>query len=215
MSSVELSRLAIFPLPDVQLFPHALLPLHVFEPRYRELVRDCMAGDRVLAVASLQPGYEENYAGRPSVRAVCGVGRVVAHDPFPDGRSNILLRGIGRARIVSEWPAESAYRLVRAEPLDDVAPAGVDLSEPIRTLVTLADQLALRLPSGQEVLRELARSQTEAGPLADVLASALVTDANDRQALLEELDVRRRVETLTAHLGTVLSRFAKPSGPAN
>jgi Lon protease-like protein len=215
MSSAEWAALPIFPLPGVQLFPHALLPLHVFEPRYRDLVRDCMAGDRMMAVATLEPGFEKNYDERPSVRLVCGVGRVIAHDLLADGRSNILLRGSARARIVEELPPERAYRLVHAAALDDVYPAGVDLGEPTRTLVTLADQLALRLPSGTAVLRELARSQREAGPLSDVLAAALVTDPDDRQALIEMTDVRRRVETLTAHLGTVLARFVGPRGPAN
>jgi uncharacterized protein len=79
--------LPIFPLPAVQLFPHALLPLHVFEPRYRELVRDCMAGAQLMGLPLLQPGYEARYHERPAVHAVCGVGRVIAHDPLPDGRS--------------------------------------------------------------------------------------------------------------------------------
>jgi Lon protease-like protein len=92
MSSAELAVVSIFPLPQVALFPHAILPLHVFEPRYREMVRDCLAGDRKMAVASLAPGYEATYHERPAVRAVCGVGELVAHEALADGRSNILLR---------------------------------------------------------------------------------------------------------------------------
>jgi uncharacterized protein len=214
-SASALLRLAIFPLPNVQLFPHALLPLHVFEPRYRELVRDCMAGDQVMAVAALEPGFEERYHERPSVRAVCGVGRVIAYDPQSDGRSNILLRGFTRARIVEELPPEHAYRLVRAEALEDLYHPGADLGGAVSTLLVLADQLAARLPSGTETLRTLARSQREPGALADVLAAALVTEPDERQALLENVDVAERVEALNAHLGAVLARFARSDGPAN
>src|SRR5262245_16374763 len=99
MSSAEtlLPRLVpIFPLPEVQLFPSAILPLHVFEPRYRELVRDCLDGEPMLAVATLEPGYELNYHARPAVKPICGVGRLIRHEALPDGRSNIVLRGLGR-----------------------------------------------------------------------------------------------------------------------
>src|SRR6185369_8808617 len=96
--------LPIFPLPRVQLFPHALLPLHVFEPRYRDMVRDAMAGPRLIAVAALEPGFEADYHGRPAVRAVVGVGEVIGHEALEDGRCNILLRGVARARIDTELP---------------------------------------------------------------------------------------------------------------
>jgi Lon protease-like protein len=210
-----MSLVSIFPLPQVTLFPHALLPLHVFEPRYRDLLRDCMSGDKRMAIASLQPGYEAQYHGRPSVRPVCGLGVVVAHEELPDGRSNILLRGIGRMRILEELPPEHSYRVVRYQPLDDDYPAVLDRTSAQRELVLLCDQLALRLPSGGETLRELVRSQTDPGPLSDVLAAALVTEATDRQELLETLDVAARVKRVLGEVAEILTRFADHSGPAN
>jgi hypothetical protein len=207
--------LPIFPLPSVQLFPHALLPLHVFEPRYRALVRDAVAGAQLIAMPSLLPGYEADYDGRPAVRPVCGVGRVVAFDPLPDGRSNILLEGVARLRITDELPPEHLYRVVRADRLADVYPADDPLDDEKRTLVLLADQLSMRLPEGGETLRTLARSQPEAGAICDVLAAALLTDGGERQELLEELDVQRRLQRMTEHLGTMLARFADHHGPAN
>ncbi len=207
----------IFPLPQVQLFPHALLPLHVFEPRYRELVRDCTApdGGQLIAMVTLQPGFGERYHERPPVLPVCGVGRVIAHDPLPDGRSNVLLRGTTRARVAEELPAAHSYRLVRLEALEDQYRAGYDFTSAQRTLVLLADQLAVRLPSGTETLRGLARSQTEPGALADVLGAALITEPADRQLLLETLDVAARVEQVTGQLGVLVARFADHQGPAN
>jgi Lon protease-like protein len=217
MSSAErtFDRLPIFPLSNVQLFPHALLPLHVFEPRYRELVRDCLAGDRLMAVAALEPGFESEYEGRPPVKPICGVGQMIGHDLLADGRSNILLRGLSRVRILEELPAERSYRLVRAVALDDDVPADFDLAPALHALVVLTDELAHRLEDGGDLLRALARSQTSPGALVDVLTAALVAEADQRQTLLETRDVRRRVETVTTHLGAVLARLSRSTGQLN
>jgi Lon protease-like protein len=209
------SKLPIFPLPGVQLFPHALLPLHVFEPRYRDMVRDAMAGERLIAIASFEPGYEANYHGRPAVRPIVGVGAVVGHEPLGEGRANIVLRGLARARIERELPPDQSYRLVDAAVVDDRVADGFDDNAARDTLVLLADQLALRLPSGGETLRELARSQPELGALVDVLSAALVTDPDDRQTLLETPDVGARVDRVSGEIATVLTRLSSSDGPSN
>ena len=209
------SRLPIFPLPHVTLFPHALLPLHVFEARYRDLVKHAMAGERLIAIAALEPGFETDYHGRPPVRPVVGVGQVVGHEPLGDGRANIVLRGVTRARIESEHPSAESYRLVDAATLDDRIVTGFDGASARETLVLLADQLALKLPSGGETLRELARSQPQLGALVDVLSAALVTDPDDRQTLLETLDVHARVDRVANEIATVLARLTSSDGPSN
>jgi uncharacterized protein len=208
-------RLPLFPLPRVQLFPNALLPLHVFEPRYRDMVRDALEGARLIAVASLEPGFESDYHGRPAVRAVVGVGEVIDHEPIGDGRYNILLRGIGRARIERELPPRQTYRLVEATELVDVYDSGLDGKGTHETLVLLAEQLARKLPSGGETLRELTRSQSMLGALTDVLGAALVTDPDDRQALLELVDVAGRADRVGSEIATILSRLTSSDGPAN
>jgi Lon protease-like protein len=209
MSSVESGAVVpVFPLPSVQLFPHALLPLHVFEPRYRELVCNCMKGDRRMAIALLEPGYEPHYHERPAIRDVCGVGFVVGHEPLPDGRSNIVLRGLGRARIVEELPPDQAYRVVRLEPMPDRFEASLDRQAATQTLQVLATELAARLPSGSDTLRTLVRSVEDPGALTDVLAAALVTEPSDRQALLETVDVAIRVDALTAFLAETLAQLS-------
>ena len=209
------TRLPIFPLPGVQLFPHALLPLHVFEPRYRDMVRDAMAGERLIAIASFEPGYETNYQGRPAVRPIIGVGAVVGHEALGEGRANIVLRGLARARIERELPPDEKYRVVEAAQLDDRVAAGFDAAAARDTLILLADQLALKLPSGGDTLRELARSQPDLGALVDVLSAALVTDPEDRQALLETVDVAARVDRVSGEIATVLTRLTSSDGPSN
>lgn len=214
----RLTCLPIFPLPSVQLFPHAILPLHVFEPRYRELLNDAMASDRRFAIAVLTDDYDpaEDGSGRqPAVRPVCSVGEVIAHEPLPDGRSNILLHGLGRVRILEELPQSHLYRTVRAVQLADRYPVDVDLAPGQHALVALADQLALRLPEGGDTLRALVRSQPDPAALSDVLAATLVTDPEERQALLENLDVGLRMESVTRAIAEILTRFADLRGPAN
>src|SRR5206468_10763458 len=87
-------RARLFPLPNMVLFPHVVQPLHVFEPRYRQMTADALAGDRLIALTLLQPGWEEEYEARPAVHPVACLGRVVADQLLPDGRYNLLVRGI-------------------------------------------------------------------------------------------------------------------------
>src|SRR5438270_10086042 len=116
--------LPIFPLPDVTFFPHTLLPLHVFEARYRAMVIDALERDRRLAVVKLRPGYEATYAGKPEVHPVAGLGEIVSCERLSTGRYNILLRGESRVRLEQELPSDTLYRLVRARRLADAEPGG-------------------------------------------------------------------------------------------
>src|SRR5437763_9199059 len=92
----------LFPLPNVVLFPHVMLPLHIFEPRYRQMTADALAGDRLLALVLLRPGWEADYEGRPLLHAMACLGKIVADQRLPDGRYNLLLRGLCRGRLVNE-----------------------------------------------------------------------------------------------------------------
>ena len=90
----------IFPLPNVVLFPNVFLPLHIFESRYREMVKDALASDRIIGMVLLQPGYEANYEGRPPVYPVGCAGVITHSEPLPDGRFNIVLHGSNRFRVM-------------------------------------------------------------------------------------------------------------------
>ena len=126
--------LPLFPLPNVVLFPNVFLPLHIFEPRYREMVADALAGDRLIGMVLLRPGWEHDYEGRPPVYPI-GCSGVITHvERLPDGRYNIVLRGLERFRIVEEdhdaqlpprddRAAASSAPLRRRRPRRDPAPA--------------------------------------------------------------------------------------------
>src|SRR4051812_45994789 len=121
--------LPLFPLPNVVLFPNVFLPLHVFEPRYREMIADQLADDRVIGMALLKPGWQSNYEGRPPVFPI-GCSGVITHvERLSDGRYNIVLRGLERFRIIEE-DHERSYRRATIEPLGERA-----LNEDDRTLL--------------------------------------------------------------------------------
>src|SRR6478752_4710027 len=137
-----LTGLPIFPLPNCVLLPGGLLPLHVFEPRYRELTRDCLAGSHLMGVARLRPGYETSYYGRPPVYERFGVGQIICSEELPDGRFALLLRGIARMEIARELPAERTYRQVEARRLEDAAVDPAGAREHHHKLIALCDRLA-------------------------------------------------------------------------
>lgn len=206
----QLSQLPIFPLQRVFLFPSSLLPLYVFEPRYRELTAACLAGGGAMAVATLVPGHEAEYAGRPPVRPIAGAGLVIAHRKNPDGTYNILLQGVARIRIDEELPPERSFREVRASLLPDAAPAGYDGETARRALLALADrlfdQIAGEQPEGAEDLRALCHSQQRPGELTDILGATLLPDPALRQQLLETADVPARFDLVSAAVARLLSR---------
>jgi Lon protease-like protein len=209
--ATALEELAIFPLPGMVLFPNALLPLHVFEPRYRVMMADVLAGSRLLAVARIRPGHEDDHLGRPPVFDTIGVGRVVNADHLPDGRYNLLLRGLARVRVEREHRPLRAYRQVTGRILRDDLTTRPELIEGShRELLALCDRLAEVVPpDGAEALRRLARTITSPGGCADVVAAALVRDADVRQTLLELLDPADRLEELARYVALLVAQLGR------
>lgn len=210
----DLARLPIFPLPQAVLFPGALLPLHIFEERYREMIRDVLAGRKLLAVARLKPGFEASYAARPPVFEHCGVGRVIDHVAYADGRFDILLRGLSRIRIAEELPAERAYRVVRATLLAD-APVDPLVGQALRQEVgELWRALEPELPPVIRDLAELTRDADQPGEFADRVAAAVVSDTDTSQQLLAELDPSERLHLVAERLRELLDAVSPDAGRA-
>lgn len=209
--SEALASLPIFPLPNMVLFPGAMLPLHIFEPRYREMIRDALASHRLLAMALRK---EDEVPGMPppAVAQVLGVGEIVAAEPLPDGRYNVLLQGRGRARIVRELATGKPYRTVSVEQLfderlsDDIAPLRRAESEV--ALRALIEEVASRMEDEEALaLRKAVREKVSLSRLTDRLASVLVTAGAARQTLLETLNPWLRVDRLSRELAGLLSRM--------
>ena len=138
LTAVE--SIPLFPLPGMVFIPYTILPLHVFEPRYRDLVDDAMQSNRYLAIPRLQPGWENNYEANPEVFPVAGFGKILRYDPLPDGRANIVLLGLGRLRIRSELQPDSLYRVAEGSLLSDELPAGG-----LASIATRIDRLRMML----------------------------------------------------------------------
>src|SRR5258708_20153721 len=100
--------LPLFPLPNVVLFPNVFLPLHIFEPRYREMITDALASDRMIGMVLLRPGWERDYEGRPPIYPIGCTGVLTHHERLADGRYNLVLRGIERFPIVQQAPTPAS-----------------------------------------------------------------------------------------------------------
>ena len=208
-----LSALPIFPLPNAVLLPGGLLPLHVFEPRYRELTRDCLAGHHFMGVARLRPGYETAYYGRPPVYERFGVGRIICSEELPDGRFALLLRGVARVEMARELTTERSYRMVEARMLPDAQTDHSEVTDHHRRLIQLCDRLAEIIDQGGPQLRDLVRAFDDPGACADAIAAALVMDADARQELLEACDPMVRIQRTLGHVSHMLCELA-PCGDA-
>src|SRR4051812_34474848 len=109
----------LFLLPNLVLYPHVMQPLHIYESRYREMLEDALAGDKLITMAVLQPGWETDYESRPPIADYACLGKVVAHHRLPDGRYNLLLMGLQRVQIVKELDPLRSFRQARVELVDD------------------------------------------------------------------------------------------------
>ena len=206
-------RLPLFPLPGFTLFPGTRVPLHVFEPRYRELVADVLRGNRLMALPQLKPGYEPAYYGRPELFTVCGAGKVVEHRELPDGRYNILVEGIGRVRLGAEPASPSAYRVARVTPLADETTASPLVLGALRgELQSLCSRLERDLPAFATI-QAIFRDAATPGALSDRVASALIADPSERQHLIELLDPGARLERLIDHLHQLFSALSRSKSP--
>jgi len=171
----------IFPLPNVVLFPNVFLPLHIFEPRYREMVADALAGDRIIGVVLLRPGWEPEYDGRPPVYAVGCAGVVTNAERLPDGRYNIVLQGLEKFRIVDE-DASKPYRIAHVEGLPESG--GMVDRDAMREARRRLEDILVPRSSGGGAEPTLPPSMADED-LVNALAQYLDLDVLEHQALLE------------------------------
>jgi len=192
MYQEDLSAVPLFPLPNVVLFPGAVLPLHVFEERYKTMTAHALRGPRRIAMALLRPGWDKNYHGRPAIEPVVCVGTILSHEKLPDGRYNFLLRGDTRARIVREY-GDEAYRVAWLEPLKQAPALEIDLTEDRRRLEAVFESPSLRESGlGQQFL-QLMNGPVSTAQLADLIAFYFLENLQLKQSILAEPDVRARV----------------------
>jgi Lon protease-like protein len=175
------ATIPIFPLPNVVLFPNVFLPLHIFEPRYRAMVKDALDTDRIIGMVLLRPGFESNYAGRPPIYPIGCAGLITHSEPLPDGRFNIVLRGLEKFRMIGEDNSRD-YRLAQIEPLADT-PANDHRDAMQRHRQRLEGLLAAAVERRGVEPRLPANVSDD--DLVNALAQYLAFEPIERQALLE------------------------------
>ena len=204
----------VFPLPNTVLLPRAVVPLHIFEPRYRVMTADALGGSRLIALALLRPGYESRYQTLDAaIHDVVCIGRILREERLSGGRYNMLLQGLQRARVLKE-NTEFPYRRGFMEMLSCETP---DSSE--ESACRAALRAALCRPSLLPLIEEsrwldsLDYPEPPLSDLVDVLAAAIVWDAEGKQAFLAETRVAARTRMLCAALGTLATELTGQADP--
>jgi Lon protease-like protein len=188
--------LPVFPLADVVLFPGALLPLHVFEKRYRKLVKDVLEGDRLIAIALLKQCSKREYDESPPFHETVCVGQVIHHESLPRGRSNIAVLGLSAAHAAAAEEDPRPYRTARVELLADRFDPGFDYDDKLRRAFEEA------LPGGGDVdglrrqLNEFLAEEDVPAALLNTCALTAPLYAADKLELLETRSVSERLDRL-------------------
>ncbi len=186
--------LPLFPLPMTVLFPGVFLPLHIFEPRYKQMVTKALEGDRIIGITLLVPGHEERYEGRPPIFPIGCAGLITHVERQNDGRFNLILRGLDKFRITEEEPATDGvlYRIAHVTPIEEAATPDTrpTLAEARRRLETLLAP-SLQGEGGSRLPRDMADPD-----LVNALSQYLELEPVEKQALLECEGVLARCETL-------------------
>ena len=200
--------LPLFPLADVVLFPGAYLPLHIFEPRYRTMVGDALAGDRMIGMVVPRPG-QSAAAEVPVVYATGCAGSIVHHEVMPDGRYNILLRGTRKFSIRHERLTRP-YREADVEWLNEPYPASRQAE--LRMLRRRLD--ALLLPAVARGDAQVPANMAD-DEFVNAVSQALDIDTVEKLALLEKPDAVTRGTVLVERLERLLLEQGTSDGPAH
>ena len=208
----------LFPLPNVVLFPKAVLPLHVFEERYKQMTADVLTTDKRIAMALLKPGWEKNYYGRPAIEPVVCVGKILSWEQLDDGKYNFLLQGTLRARVVAEVKS-GEYRTAELEPLRETPTLEIDLELERKRLAGIFEQKKVGIVPVARQFRELIASMLPTVDILDLAAFNLLDNIPLKQRLLAEADIQKRVkrgvdalEEWASQLNPGLSGFPEDPG---
>ena len=196
------SRVRLFPLPELVVFPHAMLPLHIFEPRYCDMLMESLATDRLIAMATLTLGVADVLLEKPSIAEMICICKIVSHAETEDGRHNILLVGAKRAKLVREFDSNRTFRIAEVMVQSDIhASEGTQQRKLLRA--ALLDAFAGVIPANanvQQNLHELMSGQMGLGPITDIISYTLGLSSESKLRLLAEPDIDRRARILIGFL---------------
>lgn len=213
LTSADLTDVPVFPLPRVVFFPRTILPLRIFEPRYRAMMAACLqTEERLLVVAQLQPGFESDYQGRPPIYDVAGLGRIDRYQEHADGTYSLTLEGLARVRL-SELPAiDTPFRRAALLPLQEREPQGGVAAAELSAVLSLADQVTRQLQAEQPSFELALGNDRSPGALADRLAGQLLIDPTAAQEALEILAIDQRLRFIMDQLAQLHMALSKQAG---
>ena len=191
-------RVRLFPLPDLVLYPHAMQPLHIFEPRYCEMLGEALAGDHLIAMSTLTGGHSAGMLSEPTIAGTVCLGRIISHAEVEEGRHNLLLVGVRRARIVSELDAGRSFRMATVDVLDDIyPPAGATGRGQLKSdLLEAFGEVIPASVNSQQNLHDLMAGQMGLGPITDIISYTLPFTVEVKLRLLGDSDVDSRASEL-------------------
>jgi len=208
-------KVRLFPLPNVVLFPRVIQPLHIFEPRYKQMVEDALDDNGLIALCLLRPsaGYNANNVA-PIYSEIC-IGKIVQEERLPDGRFNLLLQGVSRAKIIKEVNDGKLYRTAKVEILHDVPLASEENANRIRTkLLKQMTKWFTQQPSAKAQLDRLVQSDLSLGNLCDVFSFALPLSVDLKILLLQLVNIEDRAMLLLEVIEQMTPEITKPqAGP--
>lgn len=196
--------LPLFPLDRVSLLPQQVLQLHVFEPRYRQMVEQALDGAGQIGMAVFRgDAWKQQYHGRPPIRAAVCIGQIVQHQKLDDGRFNLLLQGVCRARVIKELPAseERLYRMALLEPVGIEGAEGEELGELRDSLdLMLSEGPLTRMHAAGALLEYVRNEEIPTTALMELVSFTLLTDSEVRYKLLAEGDAGARASLIRSEL---------------
>ncbi len=204
-------KVRLFPLPNVVLFPRVIQPLHIFEPRYKQMVEDALDDNGLIAMCLLRPsaGYGANNVA-PIFPEIC-IGKIIQEERLPDGRFNLLLQGVSRAKIIKEVNNGKLYRTAKVEILHDVPFPSEDNSNRIRTkLLNRMTKWFTQQPSAKAQLDRLVKSDLSLGNLCDVFSFALPLSVDLKILLLQLVNVEDRATLLLEVIEQMTPEIVEP-----
>jgi uncharacterized protein len=187
----------LFPLPNAVLFPNVFLPLHIFEPRYRQMVAEALEGDRIIGMALLRPGWEADYEGRPPIYPIGCAGLITFAERHKDGRFNIVLRGLEKFRVIEEAADTTrSYRMAQVDSILDSTEPRTDADRAaMRDARRRLEALLVPQPEGRGAEPKVPPSMPDED-LVNALAQYLELEPVEKQALLERDTLLARCQSL-------------------
>jgi Lon protease-like protein len=207
------AKLALFPLENVVLLPELALPLHVFEPRYRQLTADALASDRRIGMIAVRPEHAHDLSGDPPLYEVGCAGVVTEHRRLPDGRYHLLLQGTHRFRVIAELPraAERLYRIAETEALAETPGDERRATELRERVIDLLIGLSERTRGQSQSIDEARLRALDLARFANGVSQAVNLPTREKQSLLEAESTEERLARLAGALDFQLAWRASPA----